>query len=366
MFESGLSERTRSNRSTRRRLSAASAAMIERPRSSSSSTGTSAMRRAGMSAATSTFLRRTMPMSITDLRAAAKKPGSAGVRPVSSSRAMSSAQRLLVVDPAEELPDRAEVLDRVDERRAGERHHQRPGVRGADVAAQREHVLAALRLEVLDEVRLVDDHALEAEPAEPADVPVEDLVVDDHDVAERIDVVAVAVHDGRGAAGGPQLDLAGPVRLHDVRHHGQQRVRVRGFGRQQRLRGLAEAGLVGEQERPVAGAHLLDESGLVAHEVERSGRVERLRLGKVHRRRAAPRADLERAEQRLDELPVGEEEVGLRLRGDGAEVRREEGVRHLELPHRCGNDLLLDLLVHGLRLVGDHELVRGSARRPRR
>ena len=66
-------------------MSACSAARIERPASPSSSTGMSAMRRAGMSAATSSFLRRTMPMSITAPRAAAKKPGSPGVRSVSSS-----------------------------------------------------------------------------------------------------------------------------------------------------------------------------------------------------------------------------------------------------------------------------------------
>ena len=50
-----------------------------------------------------------------------------------------------------------------------------------------EHVLGALRRLVLDEVRLVDDHAAEAEVAEPADVAVEDLVVDDDDVGEAVD-----------------------------------------------------------------------------------------------------------------------------------------------------------------------------------
>ena len=50
-----------------------------------------------------------------------------------------------------------------------------------------QHVLRALRGLVLDEVRLVDDHAAEAEVAEPADVPVEDLVVDDDDVGEAVD-----------------------------------------------------------------------------------------------------------------------------------------------------------------------------------
>ena len=79
-------------------------------------------------------------------------------------------------------------------------------------------MLRALALEVLDEVRFIDDHALEAEPAEPADVAVEHFVVDDDDVAECIDLFAVAVHDGRGALRRPKRDLARPVRLHDVGH----------------------------------------------------------------------------------------------------------------------------------------------------
>ena len=50
---------------------------------------------------------------------------------------------------------------------------------GPDALGEREHVLRALRRLVLDEVRLVDDHAAEAEVAQPAQVPVEHLVVDD-------------------------------------------------------------------------------------------------------------------------------------------------------------------------------------------
>ena len=106
--------------------------------------------------------------------------------------------RLLVVDPAEELPDRAEVLDVVDQRGAGQRHQQRARGAGPDPVGQLEHVLRALRLLVLDEVGLVDHHAAEADVAEPADVSVEHLVVDDHDVGEGVDRVAVAVdHGGR-------------------------------------------------------------------------------------------------------------------------------------------------------------------------
>ena len=100
---------------------------------------------------------------------------------------------LLLLDPAEDLPDRAEVLDVVDQRRAGQRHQQRPRDALADPVGDLEDVLRALRLLVLDVVRLVDDQAAEAVLAHPADVPVEDLVVDHHDVGEPVDGLAVAV-----------------------------------------------------------------------------------------------------------------------------------------------------------------------------
>ena len=94
----------------------------------------------------------------------------------------------------------------------------------------------------LMEVRLVDDHAPEAQVPEPADVPVEHLVVDDDDVGEAVDVVAVAVdHRGR-PLGGPQSRLAGPAGLHDVRDDREQRVGVGGLGREQRLAVLPRPG----------------------------------------------------------------------------------------------------------------------------
>jgi hypothetical protein len=45
-------------------------------------------------------------------------------------------------------------------------------------------------------VRLVDDHAAQAEVAEPSHVAVEHLVVDDDDVGESVDRVTVAVDHG--------------------------------------------------------------------------------------------------------------------------------------------------------------------------
>src|SRR5205814_5865328 len=48
---------------------------------------------------------------------------------------------LAVVDPAEELPDRPEVLDVVDQRGAGQRHQQGPVGTGPDAVGEREDVL---------------------------------------------------------------------------------------------------------------------------------------------------------------------------------------------------------------------------------
>src|SRR3546814_10800618 len=49
-------------------------------------------------------------------------------------------------------------------------------------------LLRALRRLVLDVVRLVDDHPAEAVGAEPAEVAVEDLVVDDEHVGPAVDI----------------------------------------------------------------------------------------------------------------------------------------------------------------------------------
>src|SRR3954453_4310959 len=121
------------------------------------------------------------------------------------------ADRLRVVDPAEELPDGPEVLDVVDQRGAGEGHQQRPRGARPDALGELEDVLGPLGALVLDEVRLVDDHPPEAEVAEPADVAVEHLVVDDDDVGEAVDRVAVALDDRGRAVRCPQAGLARPV-----------------------------------------------------------------------------------------------------------------------------------------------------------
>ena len=150
-----------------------------------------------------------------------------------------------------------------------------------------EHVLRALRGLVLDEVRLVDDHAAEAEVAEPADVPVEHLVVDDDDVGEAVDRVAVAVDHGGRALRGPEAGLARPVGLDDVR----ARPRAAGRrwppgrraapGRSCRGRARRRAGRCGGPPRrrrpPAPGA---------ASARRPPGACERGRLGQVHAGRA--------------------------------------------------------------------------------
>ena len=127
--------------------------------------------------------------------------------------------------------------------------------------------------------------------AEPADVPVEHLVVDDDDVGEAVDRVTVAVDHGGAELRCPQAGLTGPVGLDDVRHDDQQRVGVRCLRGEQCLSGLAQAGLVGEQEGPVAGLGRRDDLGLVRHQVEarRDVRVARHRDATRRRRQWTPR-----------------------------------------------------------------------------
>ena len=140
----------------------------------------------------------------------------------------------------------------------------------------------SLRGGVLDEVCLVDHHALEAETAEPADVAVENLVVDDDDIGERIEVLTITMQDRRRALRNPALDLTRPVCLHDVRHDNEQGKRVGDVGGHESLGRLAKTRFVSKQERAVTATHRLDESSLVAHELHAAGCHERPRFGKRH------------------------------------------------------------------------------------
>jgi hypothetical protein len=200
-----------------------------------------------MSAATSTLRRRTIP-EVDD-----RRPGGwvervvGGRHPGLLERGHQVVRGFAFLDPAQELPDRPEVLDVVDQRGAGQGHQQRSCQPPLDPLGDVEDVLRSLRLLVLDVVRLVDHHAAEPVVADPVDMPVEHLVVDHHDVGEPVDRLAVTVDHGHRSRRGPQPHLARPVGLDHVGHHGEQRVGAGHLCGQQRLGCLAEAGLVGQQ-----------------------------------------------------------------------------------------------------------------------
>ena len=137
-------------------------------------------------------------------------------------------------------------------------------------------------------------------------MPVEDVVVDDHDVAERVYGLAVTVDDGSAVLRGPQRGFARPARLDDVRHDDQQRVGVSGLGGEQRLSGLAETRLVGEQEGPMAVLALRHNLGLVRHQVKSGRDVGVAGRREDHAGRGVGSGLLERPQQRADQLPVGE------------------------------------------------------------
>ncbi len=219
---------------------------------------------------------------------------------------------------------------------AGERHHQRADHAVPDALSGLQHVLRALRGLVLDEVRLVDDHAAEPERPQPADVAVEDLVVDDHDVGEAVDVVAVTVHHRGHAVRRPQRHLAGPVGLHDVRDDDEQRVGVGGLGGEQRLGGLAEAGLVGQQEGAVSGHGRGHDLRLVVHQLASGHDLQGARLGQLHAGRRP--ALLEGPEQGPEQLPAVQVPGASPALGRRLVVRLQERVGELAGADRDGDD----------------------------
>ena len=200
-------------------------------------------------------------------------------------------------------------------------------------------VLRALRGLVLDEVRLVDDHAAEAEVAEPAHVAVEHLVVDDDDVGEAVDRVAVAVDHGGRAVRRPAAGLAGPVGLDDVRHDHEQRIGVRPPRRRAApgpsCPGPARrrAGRSGGRQRPRRPACAW--CGISSRP---AGREPGGRRGQRHAGRGPAAGALEGAEQRAEQLPAGQAARTGRAGRRGGEVGGEEGVGQLPGDHRLRHD----------------------------
>ena len=261
------------------------------------------------------------------------------------------------------------------ERRAGEGHEEGPRGAGPDARGELQDVLRALVGLVLDEVRLVHDHAVEAEVADPTHMAVEHLVVHDDDVGETVDRLAVAVDHGDRAVRGPEADLTGPVRLDDVRHDHEQRVGVRRLRRQQGLCRLAQARLVGEEEGPVAVGGRGDERRLVRHQLQPLGRAQRGRHRKGHAGRVAAPGAFERAQEWPEQFPSGQAARARHPLRDGGEIGGQEGVGQLARDHRLRNHPPLgrgrrgrrlwprSLLDGGLDAAGPHHLPRESPRR---
>ena len=216
----------------------------------------------------------------------------------------------------------------------------RPGAL-ADPLGQREDVPRALRGLVLDEVRLVDDHPAEAEVAEPAPVAVEHLVVDDDDVGETVDVspspwTAVAGRCGtQRAASRTQLVLTTLGTTTSSGKASAASAASRACG------GLAQTGLVGQQEGPVAGRGRRDDLPLVRHQLLAAGVNRAVGAGSVMEA-GAP------APARSNELSSGpSSSQPARRRGRAwtrpgrREVGREERVGQLPGGHRQRHDAAL-------------------------
>ena len=185
-------------------------------------------------------------------------------------------------------------------------------------------------------MRLVDDHAAEAEVAEPADVAVEHLVVDDDDVREAVDGVSVAVDHGGGPLRRPGLGLASPVGLHDVRYYDEQRVRVCGLRGEQGLGGLAQPWLVGQQEGPMAGRGRGDHLRLVRHQFQAGRDAQGRGVGQGFGCRSG--GVLEGLEQGADQLPAGQPSRPRLARRGRTEVGGEEGICELPGDNRLRHD----------------------------
>ena len=107
----------------------------------------------------------------------------------------------------------------------------------------------ALGLRVLDVVGLVEDQRLRAAERQPLAVGVDDLVVEDRDVGLR-DRLAGADDDVQRAVRQPVLGLALPVELQAGRADHDRRVGVVLLEQGERLDGLAQALLVGDEQPP--------------------------------------------------------------------------------------------------------------------
>ena len=151
-----------------------------------------------------------------------------------------------LLEPAEDPQLRDQLVRVVHHRRAGEAELQR--VLGQRLGEPADGA-GALGRRVLDVVGLVEDQRLGPRDREPLAVRVHDLVVEDRDVGLR-DRLAGADDDVQRAVRQPVLGLALPVELQRRRADDDRRVGVVLLQRGQRLDGLAQALLVGDEQPP--------------------------------------------------------------------------------------------------------------------
>ena len=222
-----------------------------------------------------------------------------------------------------------ELLGAVQDRRAGEA--QAESVRGQPLR-ELERRLGAPGPGVLHVVRLVQDQRAQAARGEPRGVGLEDVVVQHHDVGLRgiagPGVGGAAVEHGHRAVGQPDVGLTLPRELHARGAHHRRRERLVVLQRGQRLHGLAESLLVGDEGAPALQR--------VAH----AGALERMQHA----------AELEPVELRV--LRVGERNRGRRPLVLGHELRDHRPDALVEVHLRVGGHELGE--VGGQRRVGGH------------
>ena len=214
-----------------------------------------------------------------------------------------------------------ELLGVVEHRRSAQGQAQ---AAGRDGRRQPAHRLRPLGLGVLAVVRLVDDERPRSLARQRPVMRGDHLVVDDRDLGRRRDRPAPVDH-GDGTVGQPALGLALPAELHRGRADHDRRVGAVRLQGGQRLDGLAQSLLVGQERsaglQRVAHRGPLKRRGLAAEDGRGLG--ERLGLGGA------------RAPDRISGVAVlGQQPLQHvdRLSGDRDVVAGDEGVQRLGKP----------------------------------
>ena len=99
---------------------------------------------------------------------------------------------------------------------------------------------------------------MEIEFGKPANVAIEDVVIDDEDVAKRVELCTVTVHNSWSTLWKPLVNLSQPVCFHHVGHHDKQGKSTGHLSGDQCLRRLAQTRLVGQEETSVSRANGFD------------------------------------------------------------------------------------------------------------